>query len=207
MHWTYHLATGILSYTPLLKILQKGTRGTNSAEYCYSTWLRHLVMANQNGMHTIPSTIAELGPGDSLGIGLAGLLSGADRLVALEAFDHVNNEMNLQIFDNLLTLFQNRAPIGDANQFPRLGPKLDSYSFPSSLLTDEQLTKSLAPERVTQIREQLANLGKRNENESEQLIRYIVPWDNSEVIEEETIDFLYSQAVLEHVEDIPFTYG
>ena len=67
---------GILGYFPLiLKPYRKGTGGTSSARYCYSVWLRHLSLLKENGMHNIPETIAEIGPGDSLGIGLNALIT------------------------------------------------------------------------------------------------------------------------------------
>jgi len=66
------LLGGIASYIPeLYALFSRGTGGTISARYCYGVWLRHLVMAHENGLSIQPDTIIELGPGDSLGIGLA----------------------------------------------------------------------------------------------------------------------------------------
>jgi len=47
----------------------------NSALYCYGVWIKHLTMLREYGETTIPNAIAEIGPGDSLGTGLAALLS------------------------------------------------------------------------------------------------------------------------------------
>ena len=57
---------GLLTYVPPLQRLihRKGTGGTNSASYCYGVWMKHLVMLWEQGMRTIPDTVAELGPGD-----------------------------------------------------------------------------------------------------------------------------------------------
>ena len=42
---------GLLTYIPAAdRRFAKATRGTNSARYCYSVWLRHLVMAHENGL-------------------------------------------------------------------------------------------------------------------------------------------------------------
>ena len=46
------------------------TGGTDSARYCYSVWLRHLVLGTRSAaVKSIPRVVAELGPGDSIGIG------------------------------------------------------------------------------------------------------------------------------------------
>jgi hypothetical protein len=74
---------GAATYIPGLdkvasKWRKRGTGGTDTAAYCYEVWLKHLTLLWANGMRTIPDTVAELGPGDSLGTGLAALLSGAN---------------------------------------------------------------------------------------------------------------------------------
>ncbi|MBM4372890.1 MAG: hypothetical protein FJ098_14650, partial [Deltaproteobacteria bacterium] len=73
------LLWGIATFVPGVRFLdRRGTGGTGSARYCYSVWLRHLVLAKDRGLlDQVPATVAELGPGDSIGIGLAALLSGA----------------------------------------------------------------------------------------------------------------------------------
>jgi len=45
-----------------------------SARYYYSVWLQHLVHAHLNGVREVPRVVAELGPGNSLGISSIGLL-------------------------------------------------------------------------------------------------------------------------------------
>ena len=97
------LAYGLLSFLPWIpESLYKGTGGTGSAEYCYCIWLRHLVLAHQGGMKEFPRTVAELGPGDSIGVGLAALLSGVQRYIALDAMVHADVAGNLQVFDGFI---------------------------------------------------------------------------------------------------------
>src|SRR5436305_1646470 len=101
---------GAATYIPgLYKIRKERTGGTDTAAYCYGVWLKHLTLLWANGMHTIPDTVAELGPGDSLGTGLAALLSGANHYYALDVVYYANTPRNLMIFDQLVNLFQRRT--------------------------------------------------------------------------------------------------
>ena len=76
------VARGLLSYVPALNdVLPSKTGGhTDSAPYCYGVWMKHLTLLHANGFPGVPQTIAELGPGESLGVGLCALLSGVESL-------------------------------------------------------------------------------------------------------------------------------
>jgi len=63
-----------------------------NARYCYSVWLRHLSILNENGLNTNPSVVAELGPGDSMGVGLMTLLTGTKKYYAFDVVRHTNSE-------------------------------------------------------------------------------------------------------------------
>src|SRR5437868_4977574 len=101
---------GIMSYVPgLLKVLRKGkgalgTGGTNDSRYCYTVWLRHLTNLYNCGMHNHPETVVEIGPGDSLGVGLCALLTGAQKFYAFDIIEHSNLKKNLAVFDDLIKL-------------------------------------------------------------------------------------------------------
>jgi len=95
---------GLATYVPGLYRPRHGPGSTASARYCYSVWLRHLVMAGKSGLPTRPLTVAELGPGGSLGTGLAALLSGAEKYIGLDAVEHALNQTNIRILSELLTL-------------------------------------------------------------------------------------------------------
>jgi hypothetical protein len=178
-----------------------GTGGTGSARYCYSVWLRHLVMAARNDLNTNPKAVAELGPGDSLGIGLAALLSGADQYYAFDLVEHTNLQRNLGVFDELVTLLSNRADIPADDEFPSVGPKLEKYDFPIYILSDERLAKSLAPARVSALREQL-----QNTSSVRSAIQYKAPWLETDSIQPGSVDMILSQAVLEHVDELQTAY-
>jgi Methyltransferase domain len=198
------LLAGVASFLPVLRNrVCGGTGGTSSARYCYSVWLRHLVKAKERGLDPLVDTLAELGPGDSLGIGLSALLSGVHTYLALDAKPHAALERNISVLETLLSLFENRAAIPDEDEFPAVEPKLPSYEFPRSILTDEVLGRSLTDRRLSAIRGALQ--GKDNHPEGV-CIRYCAPWWKSPDLSPNTVDMVISQAVMEHVEDVFGTY-
>lgn len=85
--WLY-LAKGILTYVPYLnslRIRRIRMGATASADYCYGVWRnRHLAALKRHGFDVAGSAIAELGPGDTIGTGLAALLSGAGSYIGID---------------------------------------------------------------------------------------------------------------------------
>jgi len=201
-----HIIGGILTYVPKVDKLMAGrTGGTNSARYCYCIWLRHLVMAQQANLCTWPKVIAELGPGDSLGIGLAALVSGAEKYYALDVVEYADTSVNLDILEELIALFAKKEPIPGEQEFPLARPLLPSYEFPHKILTQDRLQQSLAPERIQSIKEALVKAGDSNKSAIE--IHYVVPWYDSVLIKQQSLDMIFSQAVLEHVDNLAQTYA
>jgi hypothetical protein len=198
------LIKGILTLIPgMEKILPKGkTGGTVTAQYCYGVWLKHLTMLSSNGMKAIPNTIAELGPGDSLGIGLAAMLSGVNHYYALDVVRYSNTAHNLKVFDELVKLFKARAK-RPTRGWPDYDMFLDEHLFPSNILTKEALEASLSEERIQRIRNALVNLGSQNMDVS---IKYMVPWMDNNIIKKESVDLIISHSALEHVVDPESTY-
>ena len=171
------------------------------ARYCYTIWLRHLSILYKNGFTKIPNTIAELGPGDSIGTGLAGLVCGSKKFYALDVVKHTNIENNISVFDELVTLFAKRSAMPDDNEFPRVLPRLASYNFPSDIFTNNNLEKLLDKSRIQCLRNELVDMEKQKNS-----IQYMCPWNDSKIIENNSVDMIFSQAVLEHVKDLKHTY-
>ncbi|MEX0450067.1 methyltransferase domain-containing protein [Spiribacter sp. 221] len=180
----------------------RGTGGTNSARYCYTVWLRHLVHAHQAGLLKKPDRVGEIGPGESIGVGLAALLSGASHYTAIDAKSYISREVNLKIFDELVELFQERSDIPDEKEFPRVWPLLESYAFPENVISQSALTESLNDDRIASIRGSISQLPAENP-----WISYAAPWTDKKVISEKSIDLLISQAVLEHIDDLEAIYN
>ncbi len=196
------IVKGLIFHMPFVKRIKSyRTGGTIESRYCYSVWLRHLIMFNsvQNG---VPKKVAELGPGDSLGIGIAALLSGCQCIIALDVIKYWDVERNLKIFEELIVLFKNKAPIPDNNEYPAVSPRLNNYDFPNNIISDEILEESLSEQRIDAIREEIKNI----DNPQNTHIKYYIPWEDNKIIRPETVDFVYSQAVLEHVENLERTY-
>ena len=196
---------GFSTFIPgVQKILpEKGTGGTKSALYCYEVWLKHLILLYENGLHKIPNTMAEIGPGDSLGIGLAALLSGVNNYYALDVVKYSDVTTNLRIFDELVLLFKTRAG-RPTKGWPDYDKYLPDDLFPNHILSDEMLDASLSDERIMRIRNAITNPNSQNEGI---IIKYLVPWFEHSIIEHETVDVIVSHAVMEHVSDLNNTYN
>ncbi len=178
--------------------------GTDSGRYCYSVWLRHLASLRRAGLTRYPKVIAELGPGESLGLGLAGLLGGGERYIGLDVVHYAGTDANLRVFDELVDLYTERSDLPGDDEFPRVHPRLESYRFADVVSESDTPARNLAEERLTRLREDLRGLSRAHDSGS---ISYVCPWFDAGVIEEGSVDVAFSQAVLEHVEDLPGTYA
>lgn len=197
------LTRGLISYLPGFNhpIFTK-TGGTSSARYCYSVWLRHLAMAEEyRSLEQMPKIVAELGPGDSLGMGLCALLSGVEKYYAFDVVKYANSPKNLEIFEELVNLFKNKRPIPDDKEFPLVKPYLDNHSFPDKILTDDLLKAALKEERLNMILDSI-----KNPESKDSVITYQVPWNDSSVIQKNSVDMIFSQATLEHIDKIEEAY-
>lgn len=199
------VAKGLGTLVPAVAGLANQAAGSPvGARYFYSVWLRHLtsVAAVRPGFSY--EVVAELGPGDALGVGICALLSGARRYIGLDRIAFGLRTDSLQLFGELHALFQRREPIPGEDEFPGVHPKLRDHAFPRHLLTDEVLSASLAPERLSRLCEELKG-DMRFADDT--LLSYAAPWDGSDSVRPASVDLLVSQAVMEHVDDIESAYS
>lgn len=206
---TKYIMKGILKSIPGIEYLyhfNKRTGGSCSARYCYSIWLRHLVLAYKSGFTSIPKTIAELGPGDSLGTGLIALISGAEKYYALDVKKYSNEKENLKMFDDLVILLKQKTNIPDDQEFPRIRPLLDDYSFPTEIFSDNYLKDVLNESRLARIRKAIEEIDSKEIKNSNKIIEYKVPWNKEATIEDGTVDMVFSQAVLQAADDLESIY-
>ncbi len=200
----YPLVRGLASYIVPQKFFKRpGSGGTFSSEYCYSVWLRHLVQLNNCGLITSVHDIrnlAEIGPGDSLGIGLAAMYTGAENYYAFDVIKHTSKEKNKSINDELLQLFKEKKDIPNGtHQFRNTNPVLNNYQFPADLVS---ITTEDCNDRHQRIEKYLNDLGSKDS-----AIQYVVPWMGQKHGNVYDIDLIISQAVMEHVDDIEFAYA
>ncbi len=196
------ITKGILKKILISRKHDARTGGTDDARYCYAVWMRHLHYASRFGFDPQEKTVAELGPGDSIGIGLAALLSGCDRYIALDMVKYWDTERNLRMFDQLVDLFRNRSSVPDASDFPRVNPTMDNYLFPHGIFSEKRMRNNLADERISRIRKEILHLEKGKSDK----LQSFVPWTTTASIPMESIDHLFSQAVLAYVEDLDMLY-
>jgi SAM-dependent methyltransferase len=196
---TPHIAKGLLTRVPVLDQWRRRravTGGSDSARYCYSVWLRHLSILGSSGFRVAGAQVGELGPGDSIGTGLAALLSGAKGYVGLDIVPFAAKTDVPAIFEELVQMYVNYEAIPDDKEFPGVRPRLDSYAFPQHLIDCSDLVSTA--ERIK--RELDGGLSKSGR------ICYRVPWNSPEVITRSSLDLIFSQAVLEHVDGLDETY-
>lgn len=194
-----HMVSGMLTWVPILNAWRQrhsSTGGSDSARYCYSAWFRHLTMLDRHGFRISGAQIGELGPGDSLGIGLAALLSGAARYVGLDIVPYSSKADLERMFDELLNMYTKGERVPDDKEFPFLRPRIDSYEFPRDAVDRRNLST-----KAEEIRNQL-----RAGLNSGSLLGYKVPWTSLPQIDQASLDLIFSQAVLEHIDSLEETY-
>ena len=184
------MAKGLLSWIPGLHLhfVPHGS-GTASAGYCYGVWLKHLTLLWANGMREMPCSVLELGPGASIGTGIAALLSGAERYTGIDAVAYASPPTNAAVQRELVSLFERRAARPTAG-FPPFDQYLDRRLFPSHILDDARLAASLAPARLARL---------------ERDVRYLT-WERAGEVEEGSVDLVFSHVVMNQVDDLDGAY-
>src|SRR5262249_4548609 len=137
------------------------------------------------------------GPGDSIGIGLAGLLSGAEYYIGLDLLPFSARTDLERIFDEIVRMYMRKEPIPDNNEFPRMRPQLRSYEF-----QDYAIEWAGFSERVEGIGSDI-----RAGWEPGQLVGCQARWTSIAEIAQNSFDFIFSKAVFEYVAPADETYN
>ncbi|MFH1744876.1 MAG: class I SAM-dependent methyltransferase [bacterium] len=182
---------------------------SGDARTFYSLWLRQLVILFEQKVPINKiKNVAEFGAGDSLGVGLAAIISGVDKYYAIDISKNAFSSHNLEIFDQIVELFKKKEPIPDNKEFPKAIPILKSYKFPSYILTDDVLKTLLDENRIQKIRQALRSVIKEERIQQDKIsIQYIVLQNDLDIIKKESLDLIYSFAVMEHVDNFREVYN
>jgi len=184
---TRHILTGMLTFVPMLnqwRRQRESTGGSCSARYCYSVWFRQLITLHQYGFRINKAQIGELGPGDSLGMGLAALLSGAAGYSGLDIVPYSAKTDLERMLDELMKMYSQKERMSDDTEIP-----------------DDIVEWANVPMKAMEIRKQL-----RNGIIGGSLLGYRVPWTSMPHIDRASLDLIFSQAVLEHIDCLEETY-
>lgn len=193
---------GLLSQIFPARRSPKSEGEPDSALYCYGVWMKHLVLLHRYGLREVPRIVVELGPGSSLGVGIAALLSGVDAYYALDAVRYAEPAKNCTMLDELVVLFRNRVA-RPTKGWPNFDRYLDKKLFPSGILTDAVLRASLSGARISHIRKALLHPGS---NSHHPIMQYIVPWVDAGGVLTNRVNVVLSHAVMEHVVDLDQAY-
>jgi len=153
-------------------------------------------MLHQYGFDIKGAAVGELGPGDSIGTGLAALLSGANRYIGLDVVQYSARADLKHILQDLAQMYLSREPIPDHSEFPGVRPRLTSYEFPVDLVDSTRLSENIDATMSALS----ANPGEYNR------ISYRAPWTSVDDVETESLDLIFSQAVLQYVDNLEDTY-
>jgi hypothetical protein len=136
---------------------------------------------------TPPRVLYELGPGQSLGVGLAALICGVERYVALDIADFLPRANLLPVFDQLVALFRDKALPPNTTGFPNYAPLSLDVDF----------------ERAARLRAEVAAYARGERSER---IAYEAPWS----LRPELVggaDMLLSHAVMQQTRSVAGTWG
>jgi len=188
---------GILTYIPLFErirlIKKKNSKHSGSnALFCYTIWLSILIYLKKNNANKI-YRIGELGTGGAIGIGICAMLTGMNKYYVLDIEGSYNIENNLKLLADLVTLFKKETPI--IRKFKQLNLTVDNNAFPRNLIMPLYLDDDF----VAEIKEEILSGFKKKKK-----IIILNPWMSSSNL---NLDFIFSRAVMEHVDKPEIVYS
>ena len=201
------LIKSLLTLIPgVYSMFSRKSSHAKDASYCYSVVLRHLTYLREKNGGVIPQKIVEIGPGGSLGTGVFVLLLGVDSYTAIDAKNHLGLTNHKDILHDLVDMLRRKEPI-PSKKFPNLSPSLDAYQFPEWLEDHLESQNLLSESRIQTLEKLLSDFEKNHEASSNGIsIKYKATVDYSKIDPPRAIDWIFSQAVMEHVPAVEYVY-
>lgn len=192
------LAKGAITFLPGFELIleKKKSKSLHSCSdpwFCYVLWFRILHHLKSNNLNTNFNSVAEIGSGGSLGLAICALLTGSKRYLTLEVEDNFNLEDNLRLLDKIVSFFKNDQKIPEIDVFGQINIKSQKYNHYSELIDRKKLMDYLSDERIEIIRKSISNVNTG-------CIETINDWEKK-ILVTSNIDFIFSRAVMEHVND------
>lgn len=186
----FSIIKGIITFIPgancIINTNRKNTHSSSSALFCYNLWGRIYLLLKENNINSHFDSIAEIGTAGSYGVGFCSILTGTKKFTALEIENNFNIEENLKLLEEIFELFKNRTKL--TNNFPQLNIPLEAKhvnTFPF-----EEIDINTLKNKKALIEISLKEQKKTN------LIETILNWEDKSDL---NFDFIYSRAVMEHV--------
>lgn len=191
------LLKGSLTYLPgvstILETKKQDSKHSGSqAEFCYALWLGILTHLHDLNIRPVFTNVGEIGSGGSLGAGICALLTGSEKYYTLEYDSAFNKKQNLEILEQLVHLFRSHAVI--PTKFKQLNIVINNHDFPETLIKPY----FLEDERIDEIRQDILNGFEK--------AKRVIVIRNWEKAPDLNLDFIFSRAVMEHVNDPEYVY-
>ena len=200
------LLRGLMTTIPVIgnQFIPLGTGGTDDESYCYSVWLRHHIMVTDSIGNFHPKTVVEIGPGDSIGVGLCALLLGAEKYIAFDPVPMQNRAMSLTLFDALVVRLRNesKTPISASAPYP----PVRGIENISELISPASLAIALSSQRVDYLRRSVIEFVENQQSENIQF--YILDLKEAGLDQSfrSIADWVFSQSTLQYVSDLNPVY-
>lgn len=172
----------------------------SKAAESFALWLRTIDFLRRERVPVAElKNVVEVGPGDSLGIGMMALLTVATAYTALDHRQMVASISNKKILNELISLLIQKTNIPGDEDNPKMYPKLSDYAITSELLA----TLHISPDHINAVGRKIEGVLKSLQDPTfdTPMIRYGVLNNWSQFLRKDSADFIFSNAVMEHVDD------
>lgn len=181
---------GLITYIPYVSGYidnkkESSKHSGSNAYFSYSLWLSILVYLNENETKASLEKVGEVGNGGSFGAGFCSLLSGSKEYYSFEIMGFVDFQNQITLLNDVYELFKRKAPI---RKYSNLNIQIKSYDYPDALITISEKRQETV---YLELLEELTNKMIHSK-----YIRIVPNWEK---VDSKQLSFVFSRAVMEHV--------